>query len=172
MLARLGFPLAKPLLHALDAETGEVRWTFDTVLGDDLWGDPEVNSGGGAWMTPSIDVATGTIYWGIANPAPFPGTEAFPNGTSRPGPNLYTDSVVALDAATGELRWYHQAVPHDLFDWDLTHTLVVDLGDGEQVVVGTGKLGRVLGLDPARAAWVKPLPLVGGVHVFPPETGT
>lgn len=138
------------VLFALDARDGTVRWSFDTVKGDDLWGNDQVNSGGGSWFTPAIDEATGTIYWGVANPAPFPGTEAFPNGSSRPGPNLYTNSVVALDAGTGELRWYHQAIPHDIFDRDLIHTMVVEGDDieGGKVIVGTGKLGRVLGLDP------------------------
>lgn len=135
------------MLYA-DAATGDTRWSFDTVKGEDLWGDATVNSGGGAWYTPTVDVDTGTIYWGIANPAPFPGIEGRPNGSSRPGPNLYTDSVVALDAATGALRWYHQAVEHDLFDRDLVHTMLVRVADHD-VVIGTGKLGRVLGLDPA-----------------------
>jgi glucose dehydrogenase len=60
----------------------------------------------------------------VANPAPFPGTPEWPNGSSRPGPNLYTNSLVALDLATGELAWYHQVVPHDLFDRDQVHALI------------------------------------------------
>ena len=133
------------VLHALDAGTGEVVWTFDTVLGDDLWGNPEVNSGGGAWYPPAVDVERGLVYWGVANPAPFPGTAEFPNGTSRPGPNLYTNSAVALELATGELVWYHQVIPHDIFDRDLVHTMLVDLADGTDLVVTTGKGGTVVG---------------------------
>lgn len=136
------------VLYALDAETGDEVWHFDTVEGDDVWGAPEVNAGGGAWYPPAIDTEAGVVYWGIANPAPFPGTDAFPNGTSRPGPNLYTNSVVALDVHTGELQWYHQAIEHDLFDRDLVHTAIAHTDDGE-VIIGTGKLGRVLGHDPA-----------------------
>ena len=136
------------VLHALDAETGDVVWTFDTVLGDDLWGNPEVNSGGGSWYPPAIDVERGLVYWGVANPAPFPGTAEFPNGSSRPGPNLYTNSAVALDIETGELQWYHQVIPHDIFDRDLVHTMLVDLSDGSDVVVTTGKAGVVVGIDP------------------------
>ena len=98
--------------------TGRYR-SSEGQEGDDVWGDPEVNAGGGAWYPPAIDTEAGVVYWGIANPAPFPGTEGFPNGTSRPGPNLYTNSVVALDVHTGELQWYHQAIEHDLFDRDL-----------------------------------------------------
>lgn len=135
------------ILWALDAETGEKVWSFDTIKSDDLWGNPEINSGGGAWYPPAIDVERELVYWGIGNPAPFPGTEEFPNGTSRPGPNLYTDSVVALELRTGELAWYHQAVPHDLFDRDLQLTAIATGPDGD-LVIGTGKPGRVLALDP------------------------
>ena len=58
-------------------------------------------------------------------PAPFVGTAQYPNGSSRPGPNLYTDSTVALKIATGKLVWYHQAHAHDLFDRDFVHTMIV-----------------------------------------------
>jgi len=83
-------------------------------------------------------------------PANFPGTAEFPNGSSRPGANLYTDSMVALDVRTGELAWYSQATPHDLFDRDLVHALLVDAtigGRTRTVAVATGKLGRVIGHD-------------------------
>lgn len=136
------------VLHALDAASGDVVWTFDTVLGDDLWGNPEVNSGGGSWYPPAIDVDRGLIYWGVANPAPFPGTADFPNGSSRPGPNLYTNSAVALDIETGELAWYHQVIPHDIFDRDLVHTMLVDLADESDIVIATGKGATVVGIDP------------------------
>ena len=135
------------VLMALDAETGEEVWRFDTVADEDLWGNADVNSGGGAWFTPAVDVEVGVVYWGIANPAPFPGTEDFPNGSSRPGPNLYTDSVVALDLQTGELQWYRQVIPHDLFDRDHVHTLLAETDDGP-VVVSAGKGGVVYGHDP------------------------
>lgn len=149
------------MLHALDAETGEVVWRFDTVLGDDLWGDPEVNSGGGAWYPPAVDAAAGVVYWGIANPAPFAGTAEHPNGSSRPGPNLYTDSVVALDLRTGELQWYRQIFEHDLFDRDHVHTMVVPSGD-ETLLVSTGKGGVVVGHDLATGEerWRTPV----GIH--------
>ena len=149
------------MLHALDAATGEVRWTFDTVESDDLWGNPDVNSGGGSWYPPAIDADRGLVYWGVANPAPFPGTAEFPNASSRPGPNLYTNSAVALDIQTGALRWYHQVVPHDLFDRDLVHTMLVDLGDDRDLVVATGKAGTVVGIDPdsGEPQWETPVGL-------------
>jgi outer membrane protein assembly factor BamB len=146
------------ILYALDAATGRVNWSFDTVDSPDVWGNPAVNSGGGAWYPPAVDARTGLVYWGVANPAPFPGTAQYPNGSSRPGPNLYTDSTVALSLRTGRLIWYRQAVPHDLFDQDFVHTLIVPvkgLDRSHQVVVGTGKGGQVLGMDPAtgRLMW-------------------
>ena len=136
------------VISALDRHTGEVRWEFDTVEGDDLWGNPEVNSGGGAWYPPAVDVERGLVYVGVANPAPFPGTPEHPNGTSRPGDNLYTNSLVALDLATGALAWFHQVTPHDIFDRDQVHAQIVELADGADVVVSSGKSGVVVGLDP------------------------
>jgi outer membrane protein assembly factor BamB len=135
-------------LFALRATSGKTAWSFDTVASPDLWGNPSVNSGGGAWFPPSIDLTANRVFWGTANPAPFPGTTQFPNGTSRPGPNLYTDSTVALNLRTGRLEWYHQATSHDIFDRDFVHTMIVDIPrSGRQVVVGTGKNGLVVGLD-------------------------
>ena len=139
-------PGDRGVIYALDAATGEERWSFDTVEGD-LWGHPEVNSGGGAWYPPAVDEERSLVYVGVANPAPFPGTPEWPNGTSRPGANLYTNSVVALDLATGDLRWYHQVTPHDLFDRDQVHTLLATV-DGDAVVVSAGKSGVLVGLDP------------------------
>ena len=55
-----------------------MRWSFDTVKGDDLWGHPEVNSGGGAWYPPAVDTERRVVYFGTANPAPFVGTAEVP----------------------------------------------------------------------------------------------
>jgi outer membrane protein assembly factor BamB len=141
------------VVTALEAETGAVRWTFDTVKGDDLWGHPEVNSGGGAWYPPAVDERRGLVYVGVANPAPFPGTPEYPNGSSRPGDNLYTDSLVALDLETGTLEWFHQVTAHDLFDRDQVHAMIADVR-GKDVVVSAGKSGVVVGLGP-RAGTVR-----------------
>jgi outer membrane protein assembly factor BamB len=143
-------------LYALHASSGKTAWSFDTVASPDLWGNPAVNSGGGAWYPPSIDEAANRVYWGTANPAPFPGTPEFPNGTSRPGSNLYTDSTVALNLRTGHLEWYYQATSHDIFDRDFVHTMIVNVPHSDRrVVVGTGKSGLVVGLDPesGRLLW-------------------
>ena len=68
-------------------------------------GDSWETGGGSTWLTGSYDPEFDLLYWGIGNPAPWPGTEEFPNGTSRQGPNLYTSSVVALNIKSGKLKW-------------------------------------------------------------------
>jgi alcohol dehydrogenase (cytochrome c) len=144
-------------LYALDARTGRTDWGFDTVASPRLWGHPAINSGGGAWYPPAVDLARGRVYWGTANPAPFPGIPGWPNGSSRPGPNHWTDSTVALSLRTGRLLWARQDTAHDIFDRDFVHALVVPVTRPRPglVVVGTGKSGDVLGMDPTtgRLRW-------------------
>ena len=139
------------IIYALDAQTGEVKWSFDTVDSKDIWGNPDINSGGGAWYPAAVDPKTGVTYWGTGNPGPWPGTDKYPSGTSRPGPNLYTNSLIALDGKSGELLWYNQVKPHDLFDHDLQISpILVDMQKGDQTVPGVvaaGKMGIVYGFD-------------------------
>ena len=78
----------------MNAKNGKTKWKWDEV--QNLWGNKTVNSGGGQWDPPSFD-AHGNLYVGVANPAPFPGTNKYPFGSSRPGDNLYTDSIVKLN---------------------------------------------------------------------------
>ena len=128
-------PGASGMIHALDEDTGTSPPSrrFDTVITQptSIWGNSAVNSGGGAWYPPSVDTVRETTYWGIGNPAPWPGTPAFPNGTSRLGDNLYSNSIAALDEDDLTLNWYHQAKAHDLVDADFMSTPVlatVDIG--------------------------------------------
>ena len=113
---------ARGFLAAYDAETGEQKWKFNTVpgpgeFGHDTWKNDAWTSGGGStWVTGSYDPSLKLIYWGTGNPAP-----AF-NGDVRPGDNLFTDSLVALNADTGKLAWYFQFTPHDEHDWDAAQT--------------------------------------------------
>ncbi len=138
-------------VFALNQQTGEIVWSFNTVKGDNIWGNQDVNSGGGSWYPPAIDTSTGMTYWSSANPAPWPGTTDFPNGSSRPGPNLYSNSLLALSGDTGELSWYTQVKPHDLFDLDLqlSPILAPVTIDGTQhnAVFTSGKLGTVYAMD-------------------------
>ena len=138
-------------IYALDQQTGKVVWSWKTVDSADIWGNPDVNSGGGAWYPPAIDTGTGTMFWGIANPAPWPGTKEFPNGSSRPGPNLYTNSMVALNSKSGELLWHKQVLPHDIFDLDFQISPILASatieGSKKDIVIGSGKLGKVYAFD-------------------------
>lgn len=142
---------AAGILYALDEETGEVVWKWSTVDSEDIWGNREVNSGGGAWYPPAIDRESGISFWGTGNPGPWPGTPAFPNGSSRPGPNLYTNSLVAIDHLSGALQWYNQITPHDLFDLDFQISPILTtatMNDAERdIVLGAGKAGKVFAFD-------------------------
>ena len=71
------------------------------------------------------------MYFGVGNPAPFPGTTEYPWGSSRPGPNLYTNSLVKLDAKTGKLQWYYQVTPHDIYDWDFQNPPILAKVNGQ-----------------------------------------
>ena len=133
----------KATLWALNAATGAPEWSWDEV--QDLWGHPSVNSGGGQWYAPSFD-AQGNVYIGVANPAPLFGTKSYPLGSSRPGPDLYTDSVVKL-SPHGKLLWYYQLTPHDLYDWDLQNNPVLTTANGRPVVIDGGKAGILFELD-------------------------
>ena len=150
---------ATGMIYALDPDTGGVRWNFDTVDSEDIWGNRDINSGGGVWYPPSIDINRGVTYWGVGNPAPWPGTEQFPNGTSRPGPNLYTNSVLALDHAEGKLLWYNQITPHDLLDYDFHLSPIVTSitanGEDIDVLIAGGKNGKVMALnaDSGKQIW-------------------
>jgi alcohol dehydrogenase (cytochrome c) len=144
------------VIYALDQENGSERWSFSTVDSADIWGNKTVNSGGGCWYSPSVDLKTGLLFWGVGNPAPWPGTAEYPSGSSRPGPNLYTDSILALDSSSGKLRWYSQVNSHDILDHDfqippiLTEANVG--GKHQEIVLGAGKLGRVIAFNRSTGA--------------------
>jgi alcohol dehydrogenase (cytochrome c) len=150
-------PGGQGILWALNAKTGAPEWSWNQD--QNLWGNPAVNSGAGLWYTPSFD-AQGNIYMGVANPAPIFGTTSYPLGSSRPGPNLYTDSVVKLSPA-GKLLWYYQLTPHDLYDWDLQNPPVLTTANGQPVVIDGGKAGIMIELDAqtGKLLWQRP---VGG----------
>jgi outer membrane protein assembly factor BamB len=136
------------VLWALDAKTGKKLWHFNTVP-PDLWEKKNfnINSGGGLWYAPAFD-GKGSMYFGVGNPAPFPGTGKYPWGSSRPGPNLYTDSIVKMDAKTGKLKWYYQLTPHDIYDWDLQGPPILTKVGGRELLLAAGKSGIVIALDP------------------------
>ena len=112
-------------LAAYRADSGERVWKFKTIPDR---ADPEAatwvgkaleHGCGATWLTGTFDTATDTLLWPVGNPCPdF-------NGDERKGDNLYTDSLVALDPATGRRKWHYQFTPHDLHDWDATETPMV-----------------------------------------------
>ena len=152
---------AKATLWALNARTGAPEWSWDEV--QDLWGNPGINSGGGLWDPPSFD-SQGNLYIGIANPGPIGQTgwpRGYPWGTSRPGPDLYADSVVKL-SPQGKLLWYYQLTPHDLYDWDLQNSPVLTTAHGQPVVIDGGKAGILVELSARTGKLLWKLPV--GAH--------
>ncbi|HEY3614893.1 MAG TPA: PQQ-binding-like beta-propeller repeat protein [Gaiellales bacterium] len=140
-------PGGKGSVVALSATTGAVRWRRSTVPG--AWANPRVASGGGVWWTPTADGA-GAIYAGVGNPLPWGGTAAQPNGGAYRGADLYTDSLLAIDAATGRIRWHDQVVRHDVRDQDFTLPPVITSVKGRALAIGGGKGGQVIAWDRRR----------------------
>jgi alcohol dehydrogenase (cytochrome c) len=155
-------------LKAYDAKTGKLIWTFNTVpensvgvwatkdaTGRDMHrdiqaekdqlaktGDPFAKLGGGVWQNPSVDLATNRIYFVVGNPSPDL------DGAIRPGDNLYTDSLVALDLDTGKYVCHFQYIAHDIWDLDaVSPTVLVDVKgkNGKTIpgVIHAGKTGHI-----------------------------
>jgi outer membrane protein assembly factor BamB len=151
-------PNGRGALYALDAETGAVRWKFDTIKGP--WRFPDEASGGGAWYTPSVD--GDEVYWGTANPLPWGGSRGHPNGEAYAGSALYTDSLLVIDAETGELRWYDQVTHHDVRDHDFQLPPILGSVGSTPAVFGGGKGGIVIAWNRTtrRRIWQTPV----GIH--------
>ena len=125
------------VLLALSTSTGDLLWTFNTLLN----ADPGVQAAGGAWETPLVS-SDGSVTYGVGNPY-----QSVASAISNPSRLLYTDSVVNLDAATGKLRWYYQAVPDDFKDFDMQASPISARINGESVVIDAGKMGYVYAMD-------------------------
>jgi alcohol dehydrogenase (cytochrome c) len=147
---------------AFDAETGKEAWRFWTIpapgeFGSSSWPGESYKLGGGTtWMPGTFDPELNTIFWGTSNPAPdF-------DGDPRPGDDLYTDCLLALDPDTGKLKWYFQFTPHDLFDYDATETpVLVDAvfrGKPRKLVVEANRNGFLYILDRATGAFLSATP--------------
>ncbi len=149
---------------AFDASTGKRVWQFDstpptgwegefrttTPSGEKLYRDipgeraaapryPDAakRGGGSAWTTPAFDVKTNTLFVGVGNPSPQM------DDLTRPGDNLYTVSLVALDAATGKVKWYYQVVPHDLWGYDVASPpVLLDVIRGSDVIPAVAHAGK------------------------------
>jgi alcohol dehydrogenase (cytochrome c) len=136
---------------AYDTETGKEAWRFWTIpgpgeFGSSSWPGESYKLGGGTtWMPGTYDPEMNIIFWGTSNPAPdF-------DGGPRPGDDLYTDCVLALDADSGKLKWYFQFTPHDLFDYDAVETPVlidaVYRGKPRKLLVEANRNGFLYVLD-------------------------
>jgi outer membrane protein assembly factor BamB len=132
-------PGGRGALYGLAAATGRVRWRFGTIR--DPWPVPAKAAGGGLWYPPSAD-GSGTLYAGTANPYPWGGTKALPNGAAFGGAALYTDSLIVLDPR-GRLLWHDQVTPHDVRDYDFQLPPVLT----GKLAIGGGKAGRVVAWD-------------------------
>jgi len=114
-------------LESIDPETGKIQWRWNTEPepgqpGSETWpkdSDAILHGGGMTWMTGTYDPDLNLLYWGTGNPNPVL------VGEGRPGDNLYTCSIVALNPDTGKLAWYFQPSPHDVHDWDAVETPVL-----------------------------------------------
>lgn len=149
---------------AYDATTGKLAWRFWTVpapgeSGSESWpGNTYLHAGGTTWMPGTYDSETSTLYWTTSNPSPdF-------DGSVRPGDNLYTDCVLALDPDTGKLKWHFQFTPHDLFDYDATETpILIDAvyqGEPRKLLVQANRNGFIYVLDRTSGKFLSAVPFV------------
>jgi len=151
-------------LAAFDAQTGKLVWRFWTIPGpgepgSSSWpGNLYLHGGGTTWMPGTYDPELNTIYWGTSNPSPdF-------NGDPRPGDDLYTDCVLAIDPDSGKLKWHFQFTPHDLYDYDATETpVLLDAkykGEARKLLVEANRNGYVYVLDRTDGKFLSASPFV------------
>jgi alcohol dehydrogenase (cytochrome c) len=150
---------ARGPIFGVDAATGKKKWEFLTSGGTPeamkTWGNDTWRiGGGGGWMPGTYDTQNNAVWWGVANPDPlydWAGTDWMKTG-ARPGENLYTSSVIALDLDTGQLKFYHQELPHDNWDFDSAIGEFVQIDrDGKQMMVHPNKSGYIFVYDRANA---------------------
>ena len=144
------------ILLALDAATGKELWTFNTVVGPEPGVQALGLGAGGAWETPLVGT-DGTVTFGTGNPY-----QSIGDAISHPAQQLYTDSEVNLNAATGRLNWYYQAVPNDFRDWDMQASPIATTVGGVPAVIGGGKMGDVYAMNSVTGALLWKTPV--GVH--------
>jgi len=151
-------------LAAYDAATGKLKWHLWTIpgpgeFGSDSWpGDSYLHGGGTTWMPGTYDPELDTLYWTTSNAAPdF-------IGDSRPGDDLYTACVLAIDANTGKLKWYFQFTPHDLYDYDANETPVLvdadENGTTRHLLVQADRNGFFYVLDRTSGKFLRSAPFV------------
>jgi len=123
---------------AYDANSGQQRWRWMSTDPKSYAGNSWQSGGAMVWTTPAIDPQLGLVIFSTGNPNPDL------DGTSRQGDNLYSDSIVALDVHTGQLKWYYQEVRHDVWDYDATSNVVLfDVRQNGQTIPAAGEAGKV-----------------------------
>jgi len=156
-------------LSAFDAKTGKLAWRFYTIpepgeAGSETWpaDDTWKLGGGSTWLTGSYDPDLNLVYWGIGNAS----SDFY--GDDRKGTNLYTASLVALDADTGKLKWYFQETPHDLWDFDSQpEPVLIDAtlnGTKRKLVVHSSKNGFVYVLDRETGQYISSFPYLDEIN--------
>jgi alcohol dehydrogenase (cytochrome c) len=151
-------------LAAYDTGTGKLKWKFWTIpapgeFGSSSWpGDAYLHGGGTTWMPGTYDPELNTLYWTTSNPAPdF-------LGDPRPGDDLYTDCILALNPDSGELKWYFQTTPHDLYDYDANETPVLvdeeENGSMRRFLVQANRNGFFYVLDRTNGRFLRATPFV------------
>jgi len=145
------------VLMALDAASGKLAWRFNSLVGNDAPGVTALGLGsGGSWQTPLVG-SDGSVTFGIGNPY-----QSIGEAITHPARQLYTDSELNLDAATGKLRWYYQAIPNDFMDHDMQASpIAADVG-GTPAIIGSGKMGIVYAMNASTGALLWKTPV--GVH--------
>jgi quinohemoprotein ethanol dehydrogenase len=130
-------------LDAYNPATGKLLWRFWTTEPHSWAGDSYLHGGGAIWQTPTFDPTLNMVYVGTGNAA------ADAIGSNREGTNLYTSSIVALDATTGELEWFFQMIHHGFWDFDAAQPTVLLSWNGIPAIEGTTKAGYTFILDRA-----------------------
>jgi len=143
-------------LYALDAENGRIVWTFHTIPtgdepGADTWPKDGARGGGSFWSTFALDRQTNQLFASLGNPSPDY------DGTLRPGDNLFTNAVVALEASSGKLAWWVQQRPHDTHDWDTAAAPILYEIDGQKRMAVASKDGWLYVYDRERHALIRKL---------------
>ncbi|MBT4914137.1 MAG: PQQ-dependent dehydrogenase, methanol/ethanol family [Gemmatimonadales bacterium] len=151
-------------IAAYDADTGEEAWRFYTIPGPgepghETWeGDDWEHGGAPIWLTGSYDAELNLTYWGVGNPGPDW------NPGQRPGDNLYSDAVIALNPDTGELDWYFQFTPNDGYDYDAVQVpLLVDMeweGEARKLMLWANRNGYFYVLDRTDGEFLSGTPFV------------
>ncbi len=149
-------------LDAFDIESGEHVWRCYTVPkpgepGSETWpadGEAWARGGANCWVTGTFDPETNLLYVGTGNPAPdF-------DGEVREGDNLYTDSIIAVDVDSGQIRWHYQCTPHDVWDYDSIAECILFESDGRKLLGHFDKNGYFFVLDRTNGALVQITPFV------------